>query len=141
FYCKAKIQIQDTGKLPCSPIYKALYERFVETGHITTPPRNYRMDFTTIVENQDNSDAEESSIRKSKFLYLLKMKPKKTLMQKIRRPKGQHPTYRQGKKALNNERYRDAILWLQRALEHYPDSSTILYNLAMAYMKSTNYQE
>src|SRR5438128_9098447 len=97
FYCKRRIQMQDTEKLPSSPIYKALYEKFVKAGHIT--PKGKTTDFTTIVENQDNDDAEESSIIKSKFLYLLKMKPKKTLLQKMRRPKNLHHTYKQGKKA------------------------------------------
>src|SRR5438128_11669347 len=78
FYCKRKIQKQDTEKLPSSPIYKALYEKFVKAGHIT--PKDKTTDFTNIVENQDNDDAEETSIRKSKFLYLLKMKPKKSVI-------------------------------------------------------------
>src|SRR6185436_17619778 len=122
FYCNKGIKMHDTKLLESSPIYKALYEKFVETEHIT--PKDSTPDFTEAVENQDDSDSEEYSVMKAKFLHLLKMKPKKTLLQKIKRPKGQYPAYRQGKKAFNDKRYWDAIMWLERALEHYPNSST-----------------
>src|SRR6185369_8725331 len=86
-------------------------------------------------------DVEESSIIKSKFLYLLKMKPRKTILQKMKRPKNLHPTYRQGKKALDEKKYNDAILWLERALIHYPNSATIQIDLAVAYMGNLNHQK
>src|SRR6185312_15361762 len=84
FYCNIKVDISDTERLPTSPIYKALHERFVEAGHIQPNAKGSRMtDFATIVEKQnvDNDDIEESAIRKSKFLNLLKMKPKKAFVQ------------------------------------------------------------
>src|SRR6185436_5875643 len=111
-----------------------------KAGHIT--PKSKAKNFTTIVASQDDSDdVEESSIIKSKFLYLLKMKPKKTILQRMRRPKSLHPTYKQGKKALDERRYNDAILWFERALVHYPNSATIQTDLAVAYMENLNYQK
>src|SRR6185312_5713257 len=44
FSCRQKFQLAETEKLPSSPIYKALYEKFVKAGHITP-----QKDFTTIV--------------------------------------------------------------------------------------------
>src|SRR6185295_14373697 len=116
-------------------------ERFAEAGHIQLKGR--MTDFATIVERQnvDNDDVEESVIRKSKFLNLLKMKPKKAFVQRLRRPKNQHPTYKQGKKALDAKLYKDAITWLERALEHYPNSSTIQCDLAFAYMGSSDHKK
>src|SRR6185437_13864573 len=60
FYCRRKFQLEDTEKLPGSPIYKALYEKFVRAGHIT--PKDKTKDFTAIVASQDdsvNDDVEE----------------------------------------------------------------------------------
>ena len=51
FYCNIKVNINDTKKLPALPIYKALYERFVEAGHIQ--PKGKMADFATIVEKQN----------------------------------------------------------------------------------------
>src|SRR6185312_13858813 len=71
FYCRRKCQLDETEKMPSSPIYKALYEKFVRAGHITPKDKVKAKDFTTIVASQDdNDDVEESSIIKSKFLYL-----------------------------------------------------------------------
>src|SRR5581483_11418665 len=143
FYCRRKFQPEDTEKIPGSPIYKALYEKFVRAGHIDIMPKNKTKDFTTIVASQEEEeeDVEETSIIKSKFLYLLQMKPKKTILQIIKRPKSLHPTYKKGKKALDEKRYNDAILWLNRALIHYPNSATIQIDLAVAYMEILNYQK
>src|SRR6185312_1354294 len=99
-------------------------------------------DFTAIVASQDvGDDVEEASIMKSKFLYLLQMKPKKSILQLFKMPLSLHTTYRQGKKALDEKRYSDAILQLERALIDYPDNATIQIDLAVAYMENLNYQK
>src|SRR6185437_7209069 len=56
FYCNQKIKIQDTKSLESSPIYKALHEKFVETGHIT--PKDNTNNFTAAVGNQDDIDSD-----------------------------------------------------------------------------------
>src|SRR6185312_6001220 len=125
-----------------SPIYKALYEKFVRAGHITPNTKDKTKDFTAIVASQiDDDDVEETSIIRSNFLFLLQMKLKKTILQLMKRPKCLHPTYKQGRKALDEKRYNDAILWLERALIHYPNSATIQIDLAAAYMEILNYKK
>src|SRR6185312_13704585 len=54
FYCRRKYQLDETEKLPSSPIYKALYEKFVRAGHITITPntKDKKKDFTAIVASQ-----------------------------------------------------------------------------------------
>src|SRR6185369_9357278 len=132
FYCRRKCQLHETEKLPRSPIYKALYENFVRAGHITPNTKGKTKDFTAIVASQDDGDdVEETSIIRSKFLYLLQMKPKKSILQLLKMPLSLHNTYRQGKKALDEKRYNNAVLWLERALIHYPDNPTIQIDLAV----------
>jgi tetratricopeptide (TPR) repeat protein len=140
FYCNEKFQMQDAKKLQSSPIYKALYKRLNEAGYIA--PRDNTIELTTVIESQDDSDSEEVSISivKSKFLSLLKAKPRKSLMERII-PKALHPTYKQGTKALDDKRYGDAILWLEKALDHYPNSSTIQCDLAIAYEETRDYKK
>src|SRR5581483_5289743 len=56
FYCRRKFQLEDTETIPNSPIYKALYEKFVRAGHINIAQKNKTRDFTTIVASQDDDD-------------------------------------------------------------------------------------
>src|SRR6185295_7264750 len=69
------------------------------------------------------------------------MKPKKSILQLLKMPLSLHYTYRQGKKALDEKRYNDAVLWLGKALIDYPDNATIQIDLAAAYMGNLNYQK
>src|SRR5437879_9604367 len=131
FYCQRDIHISEAEQLPTSPVYERLYNKLLDAGYIISAKE--LNNYTIILESDD--DPEEISVQRTKFYYLLQSASNRSFFKRIQIPMIFLPACWKGKIAFEQRRYNEAAIFFEKVQQHYPESSSILYHLGIAYFK------
>uniref|UniRef100_U9TY52 Uncharacterized protein n=1 Tax=Rhizophagus irregularis (strain DAOM 181602 / DAOM 197198 / MUCL 43194) TaxID=747089 RepID=U9TY52_RHIID len=134
--CREKIEDNEIRYLPQNSIYKNLYTKFFESGHILPS-----------IELEDNySDSSDSEVdlmlsKKKKMLKAIKFSPNKSLKSIFQIGRKQHPTYISAIKELEEKNYKNAEHWCKEFLKTFPESYSIRCILSYTYRCLNNYDQ
>ncbi|EXX52772.1 hypothetical protein RirG_250060 [Rhizophagus irregularis DAOM 197198w] len=108
--CREKIEENDIRYLPQSSIYKNLYTKFSESGHIIPLIKLENSDQIFDSDDSDNSEADLILVKKKKSINsIIKLNSNISLLSILPKfSKKQHPTYQNIIKEINEKHYEKA---------------------------------
>ncbi|GBC08353.1 hypothetical protein RclHR1_08060001 [Rhizophagus clarus] len=144
--CREKIEDKNIKYLPQNSIYKNLYTKFFESGHILP----YELENSDqIMDNQyDSDDSDNSGVdpiltKKKKFINsIIKLNSNISLSSVLPKiTKKQHPTYQNIIKEINEKHYEKAASLCKEFLNYFPKSYSLRCILAYIYRCLNNYKQ
>ncbi|RGB29987.1 hypothetical protein C1646_818178 [Rhizophagus diaphanus] len=140
--CREKIEDNDIRYLPQNSIYKNLYTKFFESGHILPSIELENSDQIYDSDDSDNSEVELILTKKKKFMNsIIKLNSKITSSILSRITKKQHPTYQNIIKEINEKHYEKAESLCKEFLNFFPKSYSLRCILAYIYRCLNNYEQ
>ncbi|EXX50670.1 uncharacterized protein OCT59_016439 [Rhizophagus irregularis] len=141
--CREKIEDDDIRYLPQDSIYKNLYTKFFESGHIL-PSIELENSHQQLYDSDDSDDSEVDLIlnKKKKFMNsIIKLNSKisSSILSKI--TKKQHPIYQNIIKEINDKHYEKAETLCKEFLNLFPKSYSLRCILAYIYRCLDNYKQ
>ncbi|CAG8633922.1 759_t:CDS:2 [Funneliformis caledonium] len=136
--CREKFENSDIRFLLQNTIYKNLYSRFIDAGHVLPQIELKHSDRITDNQHEDDSDNSEVDhilIKKKKYIKEFKFNTN------ILQPKKRRPAYQNVIKELTDKNYDIAISSCQEYLRVYHKSYTMKCILAYAYRCINNYEQ
>ncbi|POG79589.1 hypothetical protein GLOIN_2v1472338 [Rhizophagus irregularis DAOM 181602=DAOM 197198] len=140
--CREKIEDNDIRYLPQNSIYKNLYTKFFESGHILPSIELKNSDQLYDSDDSDNSEVELILTKKKKFtnsIIKLNSNISSSLLSRI--TKKQHPTYQNIIKEINEKHYEKAESLCKEFLNFFPKSYSLRCILAYIYRCLNNYEQ
>ncbi|RGB33014.1 hypothetical protein C1646_743618 [Rhizophagus diaphanus] len=142
--CREKIDDNDIRYLPQNSIYKNLYTKFFESGHILPSIELENSDQQQLYDSDDSGDSEIDLIlnKKKKFMNSiinLNSKISSSILSKI--TKKQHPIYQNIIKEINDKHYEKAETLCKEFLNLFPKSYSLRCILAYIYKCLDNYKQ
>ncbi|PKK59713.1 hypothetical protein RhiirC2_794429 [Rhizophagus irregularis] len=140
--CREKIEDNDIRYLPQNSIYKNLYTKFFESGHILPSIELENSDQLYDSDDSDNSEVELILTKKKKFtnsIIKLNSNISSSLLSRI--TKKQHPTYQNIIKEINEKHYEKAESLCKEFLNFFPKSYSSRCILAYIYRCLNNYEQ
>ncbi|GES87313.1 hypothetical protein GLOIN_2v1869728 [Rhizophagus clarus] len=139
--CREKIEENDIRYLSQNFIYKNLYSKFSESGHILQLENSGRIDC-----NDSDTDSSEDDLiltKKKKTLDSIKSNSRVSLQSvfQIRNSKKQHPIYQNVLKELDRKNYEKAEYFCKEILNFFPKSYSLRCILAYVYRCLNNYEQ
>ncbi|RGB38008.1 hypothetical protein C1646_779952 [Rhizophagus diaphanus] len=137
--CREKIEDNDIRYLSQNSIYKNLYKKFFESGHIIK-----LVNSDQLYDSDDSNNSEVDLILTKKrnlmnSIYKLNSKISSSIFSRI--IKKQHPTYQNIIKELNEKRYEKAESLCKEFLNFFPKSYSLRCILAYIYRCLNNYEQ
>ncbi|UZO07238.1 uncharacterized protein OCT59_027531 [Rhizophagus irregularis] len=140
--CREKIEDNDIRYLPQNSIYKNLYTKFFESGHILPSIELENSDQLYDSDDSDNSEVELILTKKKKFMNsIIKLNSKISSPILSRIIKKQHPTYQNIIKEINEKNYEKAESLCKEFINFFPKSYSLRCILAYIYRCLTNYEQ
>ncbi|CAB4410398.1 unnamed protein product [Rhizophagus irregularis] len=141
--CREKIEENDIRYLPQSSIYKNLYTKFSESGHIIPPIKLENSDQIYDSDDSDNSEADLILDKKKKSINsIIKLNSNISLSSILsRNSKKQHPTYQNIIKEINEKHYEKAESLCKEFLNFFPKSYSLRCILGYIYRCLKNYEQ
>ncbi|CAB5204210.1 unnamed protein product [Rhizophagus irregularis] len=140
--CREKIEDNDIRYLPQNSIYKNLYTKFFESGHILPSIELENSDQLYDSDDSDNSEVELILTKKKKFMnsiIKLNLNISSSLLSRI--TKKQHPTYQNIIKEINEKHYEKAESLCKEFLNFFPKSYSLRCILAYIYRCLNNFEQ
>jgi tetratricopeptide (TPR) repeat protein len=138
--CREKIEDKDVRYLLQDSIYKNLYSKFFEAGHIL--PSIELGDDQYDSEDSNNSEVDQILTKKKKIMRVIKFNSNillSSIFPKISRK--QHPIYQNIVKELNGKNYTKAVHWCNEFLKTFPKSYSMRCILAYIYRCLNKYEK
>ncbi|POG63502.1 hypothetical protein GLOIN_2v1784016, partial [Rhizophagus irregularis DAOM 181602=DAOM 197198] len=140
--CREKIEDNDIRYLPQNSIYKNLYTKFFESGHILPSIELENSDQLYDSDESDNSEVELILTKKKKFMNsIIKLNSKISSPILSRITKKQHPTYQNIIKEINEKNYEKAESLCKEFMKFFPKSYSLRCILAYIYRCLNNYEQ
>ncbi|PKC64661.1 hypothetical protein RhiirA1_462106 [Rhizophagus irregularis] len=141
--CREKIEEDDIRYLSQNSIYKYLYNKFSESGHILPPIELENSDQIYDSDDSDNSEADLILIKKKNFMNpTIKLNSNISLSSILsRNSKKQHPTYQNIINEINEKHYKKAESLCKEFLNFFPKSYSLRCILAYIYRCLKNYEQ
>ena len=144
--CREDIEDNDIKYLSQNTIYKNLYPKFFEAGHILPSIELENSDQITNDQYSSDSDNSEENLilsKKKKFIKAMKLNSDISLQSilQIRNSKKQHPTYQNIIKEINEKHYEKAESLCKEFLNFFPKSYSLRCILAYIYRCLNNYEQ
>ncbi|CAB5180634.1 unnamed protein product [Rhizophagus irregularis] len=141
--CREKIEENDIRYLPQNSIYKNLYTKFSESGHIIPPIKSENSDQIYDSDDSDNSEADLILAKKKKSINsIIKLNSNISLSSILsRNSKKQHPTYQNIIKEINEKHYEKAESLCKEFLNFFPKSYSLRCILGYIYRCLKNYEQ
>ncbi|EXX67281.1 hypothetical protein RirG_115820 [Rhizophagus irregularis DAOM 197198w] len=141
--CREKIEENDIRYLPQNSIYKNLYIKFSESGHIIPPIKLENSDQIYDSDDSDNSEADLILAKKKKSMNsIIKLNSNISLSSILsRNSKKQHPTYQNIIKEINEKHYEKAESLCKEFLNFFPKSYSLRCILGFIYRCLKNYEQ
>ncbi|UZO03860.1 uncharacterized protein OCT59_024261 [Rhizophagus irregularis] len=140
--CREKIEDNDIRYLPQNSIYKNLYTKFFESGHILPSIELENSDQLYDSDESDNSEVELILTKKKKFMNsIIKLNSKISSPILSRITKKQHPTYQNIIKEINEKNYEKAESLCKEFINFFPKSYSLRCILAYVYRCLNNYEQ
>ncbi|CAB5204242.1 unnamed protein product, partial [Rhizophagus irregularis] len=140
--CREKIEDNDIRYLSQNSIYKNLYTKFFESGHILPSIELENSDQIYDSDDSDNSEVELILTKKKKFMNsIIKLNSKITSSILPRITKKQHPTYQNIINEINEKHYEKAESLCKEFLNFFPKSYSLRCILAYIYRCLNNYEQ
>ncbi|PKK57391.1 hypothetical protein RhiirC2_798112, partial [Rhizophagus irregularis] len=141
--CREKIEEDDIRYLSQNSIYKYLYNKFSESGHILPPIELENSDQIYDSDDSDNSEADLILIKKKNFMNpTIKLNSNISLSSILsRNSKKQHPTYQNIINEINEKHYKKAESLCKEFLNFFPKSYSLRCILAYIYRCLKNYKQ
>ncbi|CAB5205705.1 unnamed protein product [Rhizophagus irregularis] len=143
--CREKIEDNDIRYLPQNSIYKNLYTKFFESGHIIPSIKSGNSDQLDQLYDSDDSDnsvVSHTLTKKKKFMNsIIKLNSKISSSILSRITKRQHPTYQNIIKEINDKNYKKAESLCKERLNYSPKSYSLRCILAYIYRCLNNYEQ
>ncbi|POG62041.1 hypothetical protein GLOIN_2v1846730 [Rhizophagus irregularis DAOM 181602=DAOM 197198] len=140
--CREKIEDNDIRYLPQNSIYKNLYTKFFESGHILPSIELENSDQLYDSDDSDNSEVELILTKKKKFMNpIIKLNSNISSSLLSRITKKQHPTYQNIIKEINEKHYEKAESLCKEFLNFFPKSYSSRCILAYIYRCLNNYEQ
>ncbi|PKC67051.1 TPR-like protein [Rhizophagus irregularis] len=140
--CREKIEDNDIRYLPQNSIYKNLYTKFFESGHILPSIELKNSDQLYDSDDSDNSEVELILTKKKKFMNsIIKLNSNISSSLLSRITKKQHPTYQNIIKEINEKHYEKAESLCKEFLNFFPKSYSLRCILAYIYRCLNNYEQ
>ncbi|CAB4407556.1 unnamed protein product [Rhizophagus irregularis] len=141
--CREKIEENDIRYLPQNSIYKNLYTKFSESGHIIPPIKSENSDRIYDSDDSDNSEADLILTKKKKSINsIIKLNSNISLSSILsRNSKKQHPTYQNIIKEINEKHYEKAESLCKEFLNFFPKSYSLRCILGYIYRCLKNYEQ
>ncbi|PKC15822.1 hypothetical protein RhiirA5_407728 [Rhizophagus irregularis] len=128
--CREKIEDNDIRYLPQNSIYKNLYTKFFESGHILPSIELENSDQLYDSDDSDNSEVELILTKKKKFMNsIIKLNSNISSSLLSRITKKQHPTYQNIIKEINEKHYEKAESLCKEFLNFFPKSYSLRSNI------------
>ncbi|CAB5204168.1 unnamed protein product [Rhizophagus irregularis] len=141
--CQGKLENNDIRYLPQDTIYKNLYSKFFEGGHIlpTIELEDSKQITNGQYDSDTNSEVDLILTKKKKFMKAIKLNSNifSSIFPKVSRK--QHPIYQSIIKELNGKYYRKAESLCKEYLELFPKSYSVRCILAYIYRCLNNYEQ
>ncbi|CAB4438137.1 unnamed protein product [Rhizophagus irregularis] len=141
--CREKIEENDIRYLPQNSIYKNLYTKFSESGHIIPPIKSENSDQIYDSDDSDNSEADLILTKKKKSINsIIKLNSNISLSSILsRNSKKHHPTYQNIIKEINEKHYEKAESLCKEFLNFFPKSYSLRCILGYTYRCLKNYEQ
>ncbi|CAB5179871.1 unnamed protein product [Rhizophagus irregularis] len=141
--CREKIEENNIRYLPQSSIYKNLYTKFSESGHIIPSIKLENSDQIFDSDDSDNSEADLILVKKKKSINsIIKLNSNISLSSILsRNSKKQHPTYQNIIKEINEKHYEKAESLCKEFLNFFPKSYSLRCILGYIYRCLKNYEQ
>ncbi|PKK66004.1 TPR-like protein [Rhizophagus irregularis] len=140
--CREKIEDNDIRYLPQNSIYKNLYTKFFESGHILPSIELENSDQLYDSDESDNSEVELILTKKKKFMNsIIKLNSKISSPILSRITKKQHPTYQNIIKEINEKNYEKAGSLCKEFINFFPKSYSLRCILAYIYRCLNIYEQ
>ncbi|PKY35963.1 TPR-like protein, partial [Rhizophagus irregularis] len=141
--CREKIEENDIRYLPQNSIYKNLYTKFSESGHIIPPIKSENSDQIYDSDDSDNSEADLILAKKKKSINsIIQLKSNISLSSILPKfSKKQHPTYQNIIKEINEKHYEKAESLCKEFLNFFPKSYSLRCILGYIYRCLKNYEQ
>ncbi|UZO07107.1 uncharacterized protein OCT59_027407 [Rhizophagus irregularis] len=141
--CREKIKENDIRYLPQNSIYKNLYTKFSESGHIIPPIKSENSDQIYDSDDSDNSEADLILTKKKKSINsIIKLNSNISLSSILPKfSKKQHPTYQNVIKEINEKHYEKAESLCKEFLNFFPKSYSLRCILGYIYRCLKNYKQ
>ncbi|CAB5147586.1 unnamed protein product [Rhizophagus irregularis] len=140
--CREKIEDNDIRYLPQNSIYKNLYTKFFESGHILPSTELENSDQLYDSDDSDDSEVELILTKKKKFMNsIIKLNSKISSPILSRITKKQHPTYQNIIKEINEKNYEKAESLCKEFINFFPKSYSLRCILAYIYRCLDNYEQ
>ncbi|CAB5200527.1 uncharacterized protein OCT59_027503 [Rhizophagus irregularis] len=140
--CREKIEDNDIRYLSQNSIYKNLYTKFFESGHILPSIELENSDQLYETDDSDNSEVELILTKKKKFMNpIIKFNSKISSSILSRITKKQHPTYQNIIKEINEKNYEKAESLCKEFINFFPKSYSLRCILAYIYRCLNNYEQ
>ncbi|UZO08280.1 uncharacterized protein OCT59_028538 [Rhizophagus irregularis] len=140
--CREEIEDNDIRYLPQNSIYKNLYTKFFESGHILPSIELENSDQLYDSDDSDNSEAELILTKKKKFMNsITKLNSKISSPVLSRITKKQHPTYQNIIKEIIEKNYEKAESLCKEFIIFFPKSYSLRCILAYIYRCLNNYEQ
>ncbi|PKY27380.1 protein prenylyltransferase [Rhizophagus irregularis] len=142
--CREKIEENDIRYLPQSSIFKNLYTKFSESGHIMIPP--IKLENSDQIYDSDDSDNSEADLilakKKKSINSIIKLNSNISLSSILPKfSKKQHPTYQNIIKEINEKHYEKAESLCKEFLNFFPKSYSLRCILGYIYRCLKNYEQ
>ncbi|PKY55521.1 hypothetical protein RhiirA4_475038, partial [Rhizophagus irregularis] len=132
----------DIRYLPQNSIYKNLYTKFSESGHILTSIELENSEQSYDSDDSVNSEVELILTKKKKFMNsIIKLNSKISSPILSRITKKQHPTYQNIIKEINEKNYEKAESLCKEFINFFPKSYSLRCILAYIYRCLNNYEQ
>ncbi|UZO03965.1 uncharacterized protein OCT59_024364 [Rhizophagus irregularis] len=140
--CREKIEDNDIRYLSQNSIYKNLYAKFFESGHILPSIELENSDQLYDSDESDNSEVELILTKKKKFMNsIIKLNSKISSPIFSRTTKKQHPTYQNIIKEINEKNYEKAESLCKEFINFFPKSYSLRCILAYIYRCLNKYEQ
>ncbi|PKK57393.1 TPR-like protein, partial [Rhizophagus irregularis] len=140
--CREKIEENDIRYLPQNSIYKNLYNKFSESGHILSSTELKNSDQLYNSDDSDNSEADLILIKKKFMNSIIKLNSNISLSSIFPKfSKKQHPTYQNIINEVNEKHYEKAESLCKEFLNFFPKSYSLRCILAYIYRCLKNYEQ
>ncbi|CAB4407548.1 unnamed protein product [Rhizophagus irregularis] len=141
--CREKIEENDIRYLPQNSIYKNLYTKFSESGHIIPPIKSENSDQIYDSDDSDNLEADLILAKKKKSINsIIKLNSNISLSSILPKfSKKQYPTYQNIIKEINEKHYEKAESLCKEFLNFFPKSYSLRCILGYIYRCLKNYEQ
>ncbi|POG58773.1 hypothetical protein GLOIN_2v1488344 [Rhizophagus irregularis DAOM 181602=DAOM 197198] len=142
--CREKIEENDIRYLPQSSIFKNLYTKFSESGHIMIPP--IKLENSDQIYDSDDSDNSEADLilakKKKSINSIIKLNSNISLSSILPKfSKKQHPTYQNIIKEVNEKHYEKAESLCKEFLIFFSKSYSLRCIIGYIYRCLKNYEQ